>query len=226
MTDEKFTLVETNRERANIARSARYVNRKGKGSVKIGVEYKTEKELQALNGEVKSYDLSKAMDYREFKDLPDDLKNEYFHALYEKHGASDRGISLFWGVSTNTVSFYRRQYGIPSPKKGRNVAREAVWTAFISVPKAFVEEKLEDMEYYPEHDNDDLPYEELIPEEKKEQTKKPRKPVKETWSGLFHMNIGIDGTAIEVADMLVKLFDKGQYRFEITVNRRPIDDNI
>lgn len=221
MTDEKFTLVETNRERANIARSARYTNRKGKGSVKIGVEYKTEKELQALNGEVKSYDLSKALSYEEFKALPDDLKNEYFHALYEKHGASDHGISLFWHISENTASFYRKQYGIPSPGKGRNITRETTWKAFVSVPKAFVEEKLEDEEYYFEYDNDDLPYEdeEPAPEEKKEKTK-------EMWSGLFHMNIGIDGTAVEVADMLVKLFDKGQYRFEITVNRRPVDDNI
>lgn len=220
MTDEKFTLVETNRERANIARSARYTNRKGKGSVKIGVEYRTEKELQALNGEVKSYDLSKAFSYEEFKELPDDLKNEYFHALYEKHGASDHGISLFWHISENTVSFYRKQYGIPSPKKGRNITRETTWKAFVSVSKAFKEEKLEneDYDYYPEYDNDDLPYEEPVP--------KKEKKVKETWSGLFHMNIGIDGTAIEVAEMLVKLFDKGQYRFEITVNRRPIDDDI
>ena len=201
MTDEKFTLVETNRERANIARSARYTNRKGKGSVKIGVEYKTEKELQALNGEVKSYDLSKVLSYKEFKDLPDDLKNEYFHALYEKHGASDNCLIALWHISSRTLSFYRRMYGVRGANKGRDVRREALWKAFISVPKTFKEEAPEEVEYYEEQ-------------------------AKETWSGLFHMNIGIDGTAIEVADMLVKLFDKGQYRFEITVNRRPVDDNI
>lgn len=202
MTDEKFTLVETNRERANIARSARYTNRKGKGSVKIGAEYKTEKELQALNGEVKSYDLSKVLSYKEFKELPDDLKNEYFHALYEKHGASDNCLVSLWHVSSNTISFYRKLYGVRGASKGRDTHREALWKSFISVPKVF---------------------DEVIPGAEKEEKKEQ---AKETWSGLFHMNIGIDGTAIEVADMLVNLFDKGQYRFEITVNRRPIDDNI
>ena len=203
MIDEKFTLVETNRERANIARSARYVNRKGKGSVKIGVEYRTEKELQALNGEVKSYDLSKVLSYKEFKELPDDLKNEYFHALYEKHGASNNCLVSLWHVSSNTISFYRKLYGVRGTSKGRDTHREALWKAFISVPKAFTEEG---------------PKEEPMP--------KKEEQAKEIWSGVFYMNIGIEGTAIEVADMLVKLFNKGQYRFEITVDRRPIDDNI
>lgn len=140
MTDEKFTLVETNRERANIARSARYTNRKGKGSVKSGVEYKSEKELQALNGEVKNYDLSKPMSYAEFRDMPEDLQAEYFRSLYEKHGGSDNGLRLFWGISSKMVAFYRHQFGVPPAKAHRDTHREALWKAFISVPKAFEEE--------------------------------------------------------------------------------------
>lgn len=133
MTDEKFTLVETNRERANIARSARYTNRKGKGSVKIGVEYRTEKELQALNGEVKSYDLSKPMSFQEFKTMPEDLQGEYMHALYEKHGAHDIDIHRdLWKINTKTITFYRRKFGILQPA---NKIRNGNWAKFISGEK-------------------------------------------------------------------------------------------
>lgn len=133
MTDEKFTLVETNRERANIARSARYTNRKGKGSVKIGVEYRTEKELQALNGEVKNYDLSKPMSFQEFKMMPEDLQGEYMHALYEKHGAHDMDIHRdLWKISIKTVTFYRRKFGILQPA---NKIRNGDWAKFISGEK-------------------------------------------------------------------------------------------
>ena len=78
MTNEAYTLMETNRDRAIVRRSARY--KKGGSKSKkctLGHEYKTKKELDKMNGECKTWKLTKFYTWKEFKEMPDDIQVEY-----------------------------------------------------------------------------------------------------------------------------------------------------
>ena len=96
MTDEKYTFVQDVRDRKRVARGAH--NKRthcGKGgAVKFPSDYKTRKELKAMNGEMKSYNINEPMKWREFKALPDDIKIVYIKALREKFGVSDTRIAV------------------------------------------------------------------------------------------------------------------------------------
>lgn len=87
LSDEKWDMIKDSIDKKNIAKSSR--NRRshcGKGgSVKFPSDYLTKKELNAMNGEVKSYRLNEPMTYEEFKQCPNDIKVMYIKALREKY---------------------------------------------------------------------------------------------------------------------------------------------
>lgn len=136
MKDEEFVMKEDIRERKQMAIGAKHMNRRGKGPINMGVEYKSDKEINEMHGEVKTYDLSKPISYNEFKEMPADLRGEYFKALFEKHGATSTRIMAWWKISSKTVTFLRRQYKVPSTAgKGRDKNRETestkAWMEFM-----------------------------------------------------------------------------------------------
>lgn len=106
MTDEKYTFVEDCREKKRIARGA--FNKRthaGKGGrVRFPSDYKTKRELKAMNGEVHSYKLNKPMKWAEFKGLPEDLKVTYITNLRKSFGVPDVRIADMFGVSGPTVT--------------------------------------------------------------------------------------------------------------------------
>lgn len=98
MTNEAYTLMETNRDRAIVRRSARY--KKGGSKSKkctLGHEYKSKKELDKMNGEVKSWKMTDFYSWQEFKQMPEDIQVEYINHLLDtyKIGITAIGPNLF-----------------------------------------------------------------------------------------------------------------------------------
>lgn len=127
MTDEKYTFVSDVAEKKSVARNAKYRrthNGKG-GRVKFPSDNLTRKELNAMNGEVKSYKLNEPMSWKEFKAMPDDIKIAYIKALRNKYNVptSEIATDLFnvapssvfrhfalLGLNTNGESRGRRKW--------------------------------------------------------------------------------------------------------------------
>lgn len=154
MKDEEYLFRQDGREKANIARSAR--NRRthtGKsGRVKFPSDYKTKKELNAMNGEVKSYRLNEPMKWEEFKSMPDDLKAAYVNAIREKFHVPDNEIAIMFGVDRITVGKWFRCLGLGLGKSagGRKKWDKEGWLAWCNgapapVPAEEVEEEPEEI---------------------------------------------------------------------------------
>lgn len=112
MTDEEFTLMETNRERAIVKNSAfRRVTNKRPKSGNYGVEWKSEKELAKLNGPVVSYDPKKFYNWEEFKALPREWQEDYVKRLIDRYCVSYSTIAIEqFGVKRNRLSDWLIQH--------------------------------------------------------------------------------------------------------------------
>lgn len=86
MTDEAYTLMETNRDRAIVKNSAfkRVTGRHTNGG-SFGVEGKSQAELAAMNGPVMSMDPRKFYTWKEFKALAPNLQIEYLEKLIYRY---------------------------------------------------------------------------------------------------------------------------------------------
>ena len=118
LPDEQYEFIKDSMDKKNVARSARSTRTHcGKrGAVKFPSDYKTKKELNAMNGEVKSYRMNDPMTWTEFKELPDDLKVIYIKALREKFNVPDAAIAEMMGVPAYTLSRYFKYYGLARGK--------------------------------------------------------------------------------------------------------------
>lgn len=100
MTNEKYEFFEDCKEKAFTARSAR--NRRshcGKsGTVKFPSDYMSQKQLNSLNGECKTYRLGAPMSWDEFSEMPDDLKAMYIKNRRKKFNATDMELAADMGV--------------------------------------------------------------------------------------------------------------------------------
>lgn len=135
MTDEKFVFVSDVSEKKRVARGA--FNKRthaGKGgAVKFPSDYLNKKELNAMNGEVKSYRLNDPMTYAEFKVMPDDIKVTYINLLRERYNVSDTKISEMFGCAQKTVSNEFIRLGISRGKgKGKTKYDADGWSAFLN----------------------------------------------------------------------------------------------
>ena len=134
MTNERYVFIQDVREKKNIARSSH--NRRthcGKsGGVKLPSDYLSTKEKRALNGSVKTYQLSKPMKWFDFKYMPKDLQIDYITELRDRYGASANVLAEMFGVSHQAVSSKMRDLGIGA---GRGVHRkldEEGWARFLA----------------------------------------------------------------------------------------------
>ena len=105
LPDVQYEFIKDSMDKKNVARSARSTRTHcGKrGAVKFPSDYKTKKELNAMNGEVKSYRMNDPMTWAEFKELPDDLKVDYIKALRNKFNVSDKYIAEMMGIHVRTL---------------------------------------------------------------------------------------------------------------------------
>lgn len=100
MSDEAYDYYEDCKEKKKTANSAR--NRRGhrgkSGRMKTASDYMTEKELRALDGEVKTYRMGSPMNWSEFSAMPDDLKKMYIKNLRKKFNVPDEELAISMGV--------------------------------------------------------------------------------------------------------------------------------
>ena len=134
MTDEKFTFIEDLREKKKTATGAHHKRTHcGKGgAVRFPSDYKTAKELRAMNGEVKSYKLNDPMSWKEFKAMPDDIKVAYIKALRKRYNVSDTKIAEMMCVSQHTLSNLMVRLGIRSARQSREKWDKDGWYAWVN----------------------------------------------------------------------------------------------
>ena len=134
MTDEKFTFIEDVREKKKTATGAHHKRTHcGKGgAVRFPSDFKTKKELNAMNGEVKSYKLNDPMSWAEFKAMPDDIKRTYITALRKKYNVSDTNIAKMLGTDQVNLSSAARKLGIKSTRKSREKWDADGWYAWVN----------------------------------------------------------------------------------------------
>lgn len=151
MKDETYSYFSDVKTRGQISRSAR--NRRthnGKrGRVKFPSDYMTKKEINAMNGEVKSYRLNEPMSWTEFKAMPDDIQFGYIRLLKEKYSATNMAIEKMFGKGNGTLARHMKGigYDVTSMKSGK-FDREG-WTAFVNRIPVKKEEPIEAKEEEP-----------------------------------------------------------------------------
>ena len=125
MPDEQYVMISDSIEKKNIARSSRCRKTHcGKGGrVKFPSDYKTKKELKAMNGDVKTYNLNKPMSWTEFKALPEDLKITYIKKLRNEFNAPDKNIAEMMGVTRSCFCKAIKELGL---SRGSAVAHESI----------------------------------------------------------------------------------------------------
>lgn len=106
MPDEQYVMISDSIEKKKIAHSSH--NRKthcGKGGrVKFPSDYLSKKELKAMNGDVKSYNLNRPMTWEEFRSMPQDLQIMYVKKLRNEFGVPDIVLSKAMGVCKSSFS--------------------------------------------------------------------------------------------------------------------------
>lgn len=143
MTDEKYTFIEDVRDKKRTATGAYHKRTHcGKGgAIRFPSDFKTKKELNAMNGEVKSYKLNDPMSWAEFKAMPDDIKIAYITALRKKYNVSDTKIAAMLGVNQHSLTDMTARLGIRSGRAGRAKWDADGWYAWVNgVPVAAKEE--------------------------------------------------------------------------------------
>ena len=158
MTDEKYLFVTDSIAKKRSGNS--YRNRKthaGKGGrVRLPHDNLTRKEMEAMNGECKSYRLNDPMTYQEFRAMPDDLKINYINLIRNAYGVSDAFMAKhLFCVAQTTFSLEMRRLGLGL---GRNAERGPAdrdgFLAWCSGAKVPVETEPEEIPVEEENDCD------------------------------------------------------------------------
>lgn len=92
MTNEAYTMYQTNAERAVIKNSS-FHKKNGSAVAKLGNKPMTNKEIAAKHGKCVEFDLANFMVYDEFKKMAPDLEAEYVNKLCDRYGIRMEHIS-------------------------------------------------------------------------------------------------------------------------------------
>lgn len=134
MTDAKYVFEQDVRDRKRTGRNAKYMNRTGKGNVRMPSDNLSRKEKAKLNGPVNTYDMGKPMTYDRFKAMPEDLQRGYLQGIVDKFHAPTRVIAQLWGIGHSTVGLRLRELGVkPAGGRGKRTDfDEAAWDAWVA----------------------------------------------------------------------------------------------
>lgn len=129
MTDEKFVFIEDSKDKKRTARSAK--NKVGKGSKKVRFpsDFLTKKELENMNSDVRTYDLTKPMKWAEYKAMPEDLRKAYLLRLRNLYNVGSSSLAKMFGVSDPTVTREWKLMGVP--QRDRRKLTDPAWESFI-----------------------------------------------------------------------------------------------
>ena len=99
-SDEAWDYIQDCKEKKNVGGNVRNkkVHSGKRGGMKTASDYMTQKQLRALDGEVKTYRLGSPMNWEEFNAMPDDLKKMYIKKLRDKFNVPDRELAVAMGV--------------------------------------------------------------------------------------------------------------------------------
>ena len=113
-TDEQYEMIKDSREKKSIAASAfKQKTHCGKGGrVKFPSDYMSRKELNAMNGECKSYRMNDPISWSEFVGWPNEHKSAYIRRLRERFGVDDKHIAEMFDVACNLFLMYVRELGL------------------------------------------------------------------------------------------------------------------
>ena len=156
MPDEQYVMISDSIEKKKIAHSSH--NRKthcGKGGrVKFPSDYLSKKELKAMNGEIKSYNLNKPMTWKEFRSMPQDLQIMYIKKLRNEFGVPDIVLGKAMGVCKSSFSKAMKDLNLSLGKSAgatskqwlnseKNLKFSEYWNKF-NKEKAVEEDNIED----------------------------------------------------------------------------------
>ena len=100
------------------------------------------KQLEALNGPVKSYNLSKPMTWAELKAMPAELQKEYLRKLGVRFSPSSYALAEMLGTTHTTVGRLLRDLGLSRPKGHRMTEGDKkAWEFFLADVEAPVAEE-------------------------------------------------------------------------------------
>lgn len=106
-------------QKKRIARGAfAHINRK-RGGCSLPSDTLTEKQRKEKNGEVKSYNITRPMPWREFKAMPEDLKREFFRNM-QSFGGTAKWLAEEMNVCDATIRREAELVGVPFRRGGRN----------------------------------------------------------------------------------------------------------
>lgn len=119
MSDEQYELMQDTRDKKSTARSAFNIRSHcGKSGCNFAYEKLSKKELEAMNGEVKTLRMNDPMSWEDFKALPEDFMTIYIKHIREKWGAPDKYIADAFGVDRNTFGRYMKTLGLSKGDSG------------------------------------------------------------------------------------------------------------
>lgn len=115
MSEEMYEFIQDINEKSFTARSAR--NRKthrGKGGkVILPSDHYSKKQLEAMNGEVKTYRLGEPMSWKELRAMPEDLQRMYIKELRKKFNVPDIELAQLFNVKPDKMDIYIHNLGLP-----------------------------------------------------------------------------------------------------------------
>lgn len=129
MTDEKYIFLSEIGDKKRTARGS-FNKVRGPGrKVMFPSDYMSEKERNAMNSAVTTYDLAKPMKWAEFCAMPDDLRRDYILRCQKVYRAGDAALGEMMGVSKTLLLKQRKMLGIESV--GRGCAPLPEWESFL-----------------------------------------------------------------------------------------------
>lgn len=115
-------------QKKRVARGAfAHINRK-RGGCALPSDILTEKQRKEKNGEVKSYNITRPMPWREFKAMPEDLKREFFRNM-QSFGGTAKWLAEEMNACYATIRREAELVGAPFRRGGRN---EKMWQSKVA----------------------------------------------------------------------------------------------
>ena len=118
MSDAEYEFVTDVKNKKSIARGAGKKKSHSSKSRKCTLpsDKYTKKQLNSLNGKVKTYRLGEPMTWHEFTVMPDDLQRMYIKELRKKFNVPDEELANDFGIKHNTFSKHISNLGLCSRK--------------------------------------------------------------------------------------------------------------
>jgi hypothetical protein len=120
MTDEKYTLAQTNRERKRTASGARHkINGARSRKVTLPSDNLTPAQIKKLSGPVITYNMDLPHTIKELRCWPKDLQRQYMQKLIDRYHPTNKALAemLGYGSVTPVIQYVRHELGLSNEKQ-------------------------------------------------------------------------------------------------------------